>query len=336
MSTFTGTKQDFKRYVGPRLCVLVRNITLKHRQAVAACEHCGSADNLESAHVRGRERTQIIDLLLAENSLDGVATVDLAQFERNFKAEHEPVEKAILILCQDCHRKYDVGIRRGAPGRNASISAGASSSETIAGVDILPITLDPSLPDEFKEHLLASRSAEIAVHYSDGRVELHPWDASRFSRSSNVMGNLRSRPEFRQGRWQAQGIVKVHVRVLNGASRGADARDASRSGAADSSKTGTAGRPASARVTLPIILDPPSPDEFKEQLLTFRRAEIAVHYSNGRVERHPWTASKLTPSSNVMGNLRSRSEFRQGRWEESGIVAVYVTVDRDAATRGSE
>ena len=53
--------------------------------------------------------------------------------------------------------------------------------------------------------------------YIDGRIEQKPWDASRFSVSSNLFGNLRSRPEFRSGNWQAQGIVKVHVRVAKNA-----------------------------------------------------------------------------------------------------------------------
>jgi hypothetical protein len=54
----------------------------------------------------------------------------------------------------------------------------------------------------------------MVISYNDGRTERRPWDASKFSEASNVFGNLRSRPEFRQGEWQLRGIVKVHVRVL--------------------------------------------------------------------------------------------------------------------------
>lgn len=79
---------------------------------------------------------------------------------------------------------------------------------------ILPITLEPSQSAEFKLQLLACRHAQITTFYNDGRVEHHPWDASRFSDTSNVMGNLRSRPEFRQGAWRQSGIVKVHVRIV--------------------------------------------------------------------------------------------------------------------------
>jgi hypothetical protein len=62
---FTGTNREFKRYIGPRLRNLVQMITKKHKATVAACEHCGVGEDLESAHIRGRDRNQIIDLLLA-------------------------------------------------------------------------------------------------------------------------------------------------------------------------------------------------------------------------------------------------------------------------------
>ena len=49
------------------------------------------------------------------------------------------------------------------------------------------------------------------MSYNDGREEVRRWDASRMSGSSNVIGNLRSRPEFRAGNWQRNGIVSLRV-----------------------------------------------------------------------------------------------------------------------------
>lgn len=79
----------------------------------------------------------------------------------------------------------------------------------------LPITLIPSDVDAFKRALLRSRVAEIIITYVDGRVGRKRWNALRFSDSSNVIGNLRSRPNFRSDQWQAEGIEKVTVRVLD-------------------------------------------------------------------------------------------------------------------------
>lgn len=78
----------------------------------------------------------------------------------------------------------------------------------------LPIILVPSDPDRFKQELLRTRIAEIVTTYSDGRVETKVWRAANFRSSSSVMGNLRSRLEFRAGEWQAGGIARVTVRVV--------------------------------------------------------------------------------------------------------------------------
>ena len=58
-----------------------------------------------------------------------------------------------------------------------------------------------------------SEEAWLEVSYSDGRKEVRRWDASRMSTSSNVIGNLRSRPEFRNGTWQENGIASLRVSV---------------------------------------------------------------------------------------------------------------------------
>lgn len=212
MPAFTGTNQEFKRYIGPRMRNLVQMIAKKHKATVAACGHCGVGEDLEAAHIQGRDRNQIIDLLLATSSSAHVVTVDLEKFETSFRREHDPVEKAILILCRQCHAKYDSGNQRISSSRTMSTGAG-----TIAVGESTPsmllITLDPPQSAEFKRQLLIHRRAEIVTYYSDGRIEHRPWDASKFSESSNVMGNLRSRPEFRQGAWQTANIVKVHACV---------------------------------------------------------------------------------------------------------------------------
>jgi hypothetical protein len=79
--------------------------------------------------------------------------------------------------------------------------------------DLLPIFLEPSNIDKFKEKLLEHRKASICIRYSDGEVEEKPWNASRFTVESDVIGNLRSRQEFRQGAWQERDIKDVTVKI---------------------------------------------------------------------------------------------------------------------------
>jgi len=192
-------------------------ITKKQRAVVGACEHCGSSENLESAHVHGRGRIQIIDFLLGAIYKGDAIEVDFKQFEEAFKSEHEPFEKAILVLCNACHRRYDSPAVR--PKVATQAEAGMDEEGPPPGLglvksDILPITLNPADPKVFKDQLLNRKAAEITTFYKDSRTLSRPWIANRFAETSNLFRNIRSRPEFRQGEWQAHGIIKVHVRVL--------------------------------------------------------------------------------------------------------------------------
>ena len=77
----------------------------------------------------------------------------------------------------------------------------------------LSIMLHPPKSQDFLEALLRTKEAWIEELYADGRREVHRWDASRMSRSSGVINNLRSRPRYRQGNWQKIGIVSLQVSV---------------------------------------------------------------------------------------------------------------------------
>jgi hypothetical protein len=219
MASFVGKNKEFRRYIGPRLRNLVQQFTKSHKAKVSACEHCGSKENLESAHVHGRDRNEIIDLILKDYTNNGVATLDIEKFEDRFKDEHFPLERSILILCQPCHKNYDnsVPVNNKTDILDGQENLGALPSVTKSRTDYLPITLEPGDPELFKQELLITKLAEIETTYKDGRIETKNWNAANFGVSSNVFGNLRSRPEFRSGNWQDKDIVKVHVRIKRNA-----------------------------------------------------------------------------------------------------------------------
>lgn len=60
MAVFVGTIEEFNRYIGPRVRNVVNIITKGYKKDVGKCEHCPSADDLESAHITGKERPVII------------------------------------------------------------------------------------------------------------------------------------------------------------------------------------------------------------------------------------------------------------------------------------
>lgn len=90
---------------------------------------------------------------------------------------------------------------------HSPVRSRSTSSQT------LQIELNPSDEYDFKRRLLRTKTAWITTYYSDGRKEKKRWDAYRFKETSGVMGNLRSRPQFRNGKWQKLGIVKVYVSI---------------------------------------------------------------------------------------------------------------------------
>lgn len=78
----------------------------------------------------------------------------------------------------------------------------------------------------------------------------------------------------------------------------------------------------------PIALDPPNKEEFLAALLRAKKAWVEMTYKDGRKELKPWDASHMTETSNVMGNLRTKSYLRKSAWERNGIASVRVSIER--------
>ncbi|GAA4292693.1 hypothetical protein [Aestuariibaculum suncheonense] len=106
---FIGPKEDFNKYFGPRLRNLVQYITRNYKTSIGKCQHCSEVKSkgLDAAHVHGKERSVLIDQALENFMKEGLVEVDLNAFEQAFIQLHDPIEEVILVLCKDCHVKYD-------------------------------------------------------------------------------------------------------------------------------------------------------------------------------------------------------------------------------------
>ena len=136
-----------------------------------------------------------------------------------FKPEPESVEQ---FLSQHVHALDDVLDGSPLPVLSRETNAPSSKQTRRKRQDSpLPITLDPQNPADFLTALLRVKEAWLEVSYNDGRKEVRRWDASRMRPSSNVINNLRSRPEFRAGSWQNRGIASLRVSVERPRSQGA-------------------------------------------------------------------------------------------------------------------
>lgn len=232
MASFYGTIEEFDRFLMPRIRNRVQSLTrpLKER-ANGVCEHCGKENGaLEAAHVHGRDRKAIVREALEKYRVgDGYHIGDLDAFEREVVEAHEPVGETFLFLCRKCHRAYDALGENAVPkalaaspdaarAKAAAQAPGgvAAGSGRVRQGDMLPITLIPPDQREFKRAFIEAGVAEIREYYQDGSCKSKPWRRrgyGGFTEKSNVIGNLRSRGEYRAGTWQESGIVRIEVEV---------------------------------------------------------------------------------------------------------------------------
>ena len=122
--------------------------------------------------------------------------------------------RAIDALCRVNKKYLQSLLPEDARNGEARISPSLKATPPLlSSRDILPITLVPSPAEVFKRVLLRKKHAWIVVTYQDGREEVRFWKASQISRTSNIIGNLRSRPEFRAGAWQRNVITGLRVSI---------------------------------------------------------------------------------------------------------------------------
>lgn len=107
MAQFEGTVSEFTKYLGSFCRIEVMRVTTKYRKTKGKCEDCGTTENLEAAHIKGKERPLIISNILSQFIENDKLIIDLNEFQERFIEAHLPVENVIRILCRGCHREYD-------------------------------------------------------------------------------------------------------------------------------------------------------------------------------------------------------------------------------------
>lgn len=222
MAYFTGTIKDFEKYIGPRMRNIVQtSIGKKFKLKIGKCEECNSSENLELAHIKGKDRKTLIQLAYKEFLNDNViSNLDLNRFETDFKNLHFPLNETFKIFCKKHHNEYDnikstIEIPDGYIDDEINKSDELEYNESnLVNSGVLPIYFYPEDTIEFKELLLINKSAYITIHFNDGTTETKEWTANRFNENSDLIRNVRSRPEFRQGNWQNANIQKIEI-VIN-------------------------------------------------------------------------------------------------------------------------
>lgn len=93
---------------------------------------------------------------------------------------------------------------------NLNISDNTSRSQEIQPARSLDIVYLADSEEDFKKLLLINKKAYIRLSYTNDPSEIKEWNASRFSTTSHVDGNLRS--GYLRG-WKERGIFKAELAV---------------------------------------------------------------------------------------------------------------------------
>lgn len=131
MARFVGTVQDYHHFIGPRIRNVVNQAAAPARKRHnGICEFCGTKAELQSAHVHGRERRQLIEAVLSEFTRpDGYIEIDVDEVERRVVDAHLPIEDTFKFICPPCHREYDAGSKGHGPQRTTARRARADSGD---------------------------------------------------------------------------------------------------------------------------------------------------------------------------------------------------------------
>ena len=85
-----------------------------------------------------------------------------------------------------------------------------TSPQNVRKYNKLDIIFYPEDLIQFKSSLLKEKQAWVLLHMNDGSKTLHQWNASRFTESSDVLGNLRS-GYLRD--WRDKGIISADIAI---------------------------------------------------------------------------------------------------------------------------
>ena len=83
---------------------------------------------------------------------------------------------------------------------------------------------------------------------------------------------------------------------------------------------------------LPIVLNPSPASVFRTALLRQRHAWIVEIYRDGRRETRCWNAARMSESSGIHGNLRSRPRYRKDAWKQLGLRSLIVSIRNPRST----
>ncbi|MBS3129028.1 hypothetical protein J4410_07850 [Candidatus Woesearchaeota archaeon] len=111
MAEIICTVNEFHKYIGPRIRNSIQYMTKRRKKELNhLCQICKEKRELEAAHVKGKTRKVMIEILINKYRLEedkNKVKLDIDKFEKELLAAHKHIEECFKFLCSQCHIKYD-------------------------------------------------------------------------------------------------------------------------------------------------------------------------------------------------------------------------------------
>lgn len=103
--------RQFHEFIGPKVRNDIQTLTKREKLRLRnICQDCGEQKELHAAHIKGKDRKQIISSVLTNYLIDEkeqIIQVDLSKVIGEIVEAHKPLNEHFRFLCSECHGKYD-------------------------------------------------------------------------------------------------------------------------------------------------------------------------------------------------------------------------------------
>lgn len=129
----------------------------------------------------------------------------------NMESAQEIMDEIKQKLTNSTNVQNSININNNNTKKSVSKSANSKKSLGAAPAIDFYIKNQPVSPDDFKDALLQVKQCSRIWFYSDGTQKKDIWDASKFTKKSNIMTNIKTNNTYKK--WQEKGITKVEFRI---------------------------------------------------------------------------------------------------------------------------
>ena len=129
----------------------------------------------------------------------------------NMEAAQEIMDDIKLKMMDSTNAQKPIDTNNKVNKNSVPKTSNSKNSLVSAPVIDFYINNQPVSPDDFKDKLLQVKQCSRIWFYSNGTQKNEIWDATSFTKKSNLMSNIKTNSTYRK--WKEKGITKVEFRI---------------------------------------------------------------------------------------------------------------------------